>query len=145
MSSSAVLVHSICTILSNYGETLAFGEMATGGLLERQFQIHPLCHHVLKSPHTSFDMSSAANITVLAHDIAEAAGSHWAICTMPLPHHSIEVAIVGHSELWLYYHIVHPPHLPVHWPAWTACYEIIERFSILLSSGNPTKNESYLL
>jgi hypothetical protein len=90
-------------------------------------------------------MERTKHITVFAHDVAEAAASDWAICTMALPHHGIEVAVTGHRQLWLHYRILHPPQLPVRWPAWTTCYHIIEQFSILLPGGNPGKTDIQLI
>ncbi|MCG2613540.1 hypothetical protein LZZ85_04580 [Terrimonas sp. NA20] len=141
MSSTAVLVHSICTILSNYGESVAFGEIATAGLLERQFQLHSLCDRVLRYPDPAFAAYPVADLEDLAQHIAESAKSDWAICTIPLAHHGIEVLAYGHERLWLHYHLLHPPQLPVHWPPWTSCYEIIESFSIFLSTEYLTRKE----
>ncbi|PZR25092.1 MAG: hypothetical protein DI535_19730 [Citrobacter freundii] len=134
MISSSVLVHSVCTILSNYGETLAFAELATAGLLQRQFRHHPLCHKVLREPSHDFDLYAPTSSKQLAIDAARSASSHWAMCTVPLVNQGMEITVAGHGVISAQYKIIHPPHLPVQWPPWTACYEIIERFATFLTT-----------
>ena len=134
MMNSAVLVHSICTILTNYGETLAFAELATTGLLQRQFRHHPLCHQVLREPAQHFDFYACSSSSQLAIATAASAASNWAICTVPLVHQGMEVTVAAHGIINAQYKLIHPQHLPVQWPPWTACYEIIERFAISLTA-----------
>lgn len=133
MMNSAALVHSICTILSNYGETLAFAELATGGLLQRQFRQHPLCHYVLREPAQDFDFYASGTSQQLAIAAAKSASSNWGMCTIPLVNHGIQVTVAGNGIINMHYKLIHPQHLPAQWPPWTACYEIIERFAACLT------------
>lgn len=132
MMSSAVLVHSICTILSNYGETLSFAELATGGLLQRQFQQHPLCHKIIREPAQDFNFYAYTSSAELALAAAASATTAWSVCTIPLINHGIEVTVARHDNITTQYSLIQPTHLPVQWPPWTACYEIIERFAVAL-------------